>query len=403
MEEESRPDSLMIYQRPVLVGSTYYTYGKDAAAWGVAQSDLLINRAPPCLLLAPILICDQLAFEQEQRASDKMGWTSSEVLVELKNNGVLQLENTGPRVQSVFEEKGIQEELDRILDADVPFPQLLQQIRHIDNIILDGLLPKDTQTPTPDPRQAFFWQGDPFHSQPFWSRNERVVFTLFLDSDFYVLPPRKIWPREPREALAEIAVRQAPYFEALARLRMDPVLYLRKISDAHGKYDKVVDKFLRAHSAKPYGNYKERLALLMNARQALHSGRLFEDIALNWERVRRAEISENELRMEFNARMKKDTNGLIKARKEKASDIKIAFAFDVVAAAAAVAGYFGVSGVAPPELAPLYGPGVGGTIGFTFQLIRSMNERLRLRGGYPMGWFNLSKESIAQKAQKRPS
>lgn len=400
MVEDNRLDSLMIYRRPVLIGSTWYTYGKDAPAWGVAQSELLINKAPLSLLLAPTLICDQLALEQEQRARDKMGWTSSEVLVELKEKGILKPENFGSNVKLIFQEKSIQKELDRVLNADVPFPQLLQQIRYIDNIILDGLLPKDTDTPTPDPRQAFFWQGDPLHSRSFWSRSEAAVFSLYFDSDFYVLPPREIWPQEPREALAEITKRQAPYFELLARLRLEPELYIRKIKDAHGNYDKIVDKFLRAHSAPPYGNYRERLDLLLKARQALHSGGIFENVALAWERVRRQEITEEEFRMEFNAKIKNETNGLLKALSDKNTDIAVLFVFDLLAYGVATAEILGASGSAPAEPANLLSPAIG-MLTLTSQLIRSIFEQFRLKHSYPMGWFNLAKESIAQKAQRR--
>jgi hypothetical protein len=390
--ENSSLDSLTIFKRPVLIGSTLYTYAKDIPAWGVAQSDLFINRAPISLLLAPILKCDQSAYEQEKMARDKLGWTSSEVLVKLKEKGLLEPIDLGPTVRPLFQEKPIQQELDRILNSDVPFPELLPQIRSIDNTIMDGILAKDTNNPAPDPKSAFFWQGDPLHSGPFWSKSEKIFFSLFFDSDFYILPPREIWPPDVREAMADISRLQAPLFEQVVRLRLDAALYVRKIKELHGKHDKIVDKFLKTHSASPYGNYQERLDLLFKARQALHGSGLFENLVLSWERVRRQDITENEFRLEFDSKIKNETNGLLKAIKERNRDISIYLVSDLVAYGIATAGALTSTSM---TTSPLVTVGIGGTITLTAMLVRSIYERYNLKLGYNMGWFNLAKKSIS--------
>ncbi|MCH8157559.1 MAG: hypothetical protein IID18_07400, partial [Nitrospinae bacterium] len=163
----------------------------------------------------------------------------------------------------------------------------------IDNTISDGLSAQNTATPKPLARLPFYWtEGASQKVKPFWSSADKVVLTLFLDPDFYLLPPRDLWSQAARDALTEVIKRQATHLDDLARLRVNPSLYLHRIRDAHGRYDEVIDKYLRTHSAPPYGNYQQRLKLLLKVRKKIHNSTIVGDMRIEWDKVRSGTMSQ---------------------------------------------------------------------------------------------------------------
>ena len=367
------------FRRPVLLGCTWYPYGLDMPPWGVAQSDLLIGRMPTSLLLAPSLECDVRAFQAEENALKKLGWTSSELLIKLEEKKILRVTDFGPQVRAIFAQQKLRDGLEAILNSKLSTDELLRSIRAIDNVISDGLCAEDTATPQPKPRQAFYWKDDPrSDSRPFWAKADKIVLTLFLNPDFYLLPPLELWSPEAREALNEIRKRQAAHLDDLVRLKLSQSLYLHKIKQEHETYDKVVDRFLRSHSALPYGNYLERFNLLVNVRNVLRNSNVVEKMRVEWEHVTNGDISEYDFKKRFEKDIEEQSEGLIRAISKTERDIKVNLTFCLLAAAVGIIGN--------PLLTPV---GVGGVLGFGSQLLKSVIDRLHVGDDFPMGRIDL--------------
>lgn len=372
------------FGRPTLVGCTWSTYGLDQPPWGVAQSDLLIGRNPAALVFAPRLICDVNAFAQEKRARDELGWTSSELLVELNKKKVLELEDFGPSVRSIFDEPEIKQAFEKLISSGLTDNQLLQEVRVIDNQISEGLSAENTGTPHPEARQVFYWQGDPTRSKkPFWSSTEKVVLTLFFDPDFYILPPRSLWPSEINNVVVEIGRRQAPHLNDLARLRVDGPQYLERLKKAHGKLDTVVDDFLRTHSAAPYGNYKQRLKTLLRVRENIRKSKLLEEMQIKWDQVSNNLITELEFQEHFRERIESQYEGLIRVKNKTKRDIAVSFTSSLITGLIAISPV----GVADARFAL-------GTIVSAGIFANAMYQRLQLGENFPMGWLELQRREI---------
>jgi hypothetical protein len=379
------------FNRPLLIGCTWYAYAMDQRPWGVAQSDLLIGKVPGSLLLAPSIICDADAFEQEQYAMHELGWTSPEVLVKLKEKGVLKVHDFGPSIRSIFEEREAKRALQTLLSSDLTGEKLLKQIRKVDNIISEGLSAEGTCTSHAQARQIFRWKEDPSEeTKPFWSGAEQIVLSLFLDGDFYLLPPPNLWPENVKQARAEVVKRQAPHIANLVRLRVDARKYVGIIKDAHGKYDNIIDSFLRSHSAGPYGNYVERLELLLQVRNKLHNSLLVQKMRNEWDKVRQGSMTRLQFEEEFRELIIQETNGLLKAKRDNANDIALNLTFSLTSLGMLQAAFaVGNQSITIPL--------VQGTIYFGYQLAKAILRRLDLGEDFPMGWINLEKTRKARK------
>lgn len=374
-----------LLKRPLLLGCTWYTYGLDSPAWGVAQSDLLFGKAPAALILAPEILCDTQAYEQEEYALAQLEWTSAELLARLKKAGVLRTEEFGPRVKEVFDDQNLRRKLQQVLTIR-DSGELLKSVRRIDNEILSALIAEGSGGQAPQTRQAFYWAGaGPQYSPPFWSKDEELVIELFLNSEFYVLPPKAIWPPHVLDALSEIANLQRPHLDDLARLRVEPRAYVDHIKSAHHKFDVIVDHYLRSHAAAPYGNYLDRFDLLLAARKVLQDRATLAKLELAWERVRAGKLSRQEFKLEFAVEIQRDTKELLLATAKSRRDIGLTLVYSVTAAGAwALAQPW-------PGVGPLSQFAATTMAAFLPRLVRSLWERLCLGPSHPMARFELQR------------
>src|SRR5258706_12854654 len=224
-----------IIHRPVILGSTWYAYlREESVPWGVAQHDLLVGQLPSSLLFAESIVCDEKAFRQEMLARDVMKWASSEVLGLLEQEGIVQPRDFRADVKAIFENPVVREQAELLLSPALGDAPLLRRNRDLDNLLTDGLA-----APAGDSTQEAMNVGSlgssplPSEQRASWATAARVLLPVFLEEDFYILPPRSIWPAAVKQAVKDIAKLQAPHLDRLARLEYTGAEYLYAIWEAH--------------------------------------------------------------------------------------------------------------------------------------------------------------------------
>lgn len=374
------------FSKPLLLGCTWYTYGRGAPPWGVAQSDLLFGQVPASLIFAPKLLCDTAAYEQEARALSVLGWTSSELLVLLKEKEVLETRDFQSKVGEIFSKGDLDVQLKAGLEK--PSRSVLQAVRELDNVITQGLAGEGIATNDPKEKQVLLWRSAQRPSpKPFWAGLEEAVLELFLDPGFYLLPKRDLWPEEAQMALREISLRQETHLEDLASLRVEPPAYLDRIAQAHGRLDRVIDNFLRSHTAPPYGSYRQRLGHLLEVREKLQASAVLEDMARDWTAVEKSRLTREEFLEDYDRRLRSETDDFLRAKRTRIHTLGIRLTVSLTTGLGAALGNAAV-------LAPVFLVSAG-------SLFEAIYGALRLEEDYPLGWLGAARSRLERRSASR--
>jgi hypothetical protein len=253
-----------IWQERIILPSRFYAYVGGRPPWGISVD--LLKRNPHLITLTKEIVVDKEALKAEERACEKLGWTSGEIYHELRKEGILKAESFKKDFDDAFrDEAKLRMEMEQELRELSVSPDIFSVVTQIDNNLL-GPLSKSRRYKA----NAYSLQASENYPQPFWMKESEFWFDLFFTSDFFLIPE---FPTRIKKIQNEVIKRQREPLRRLALLEIDYEHYQDEIMSLEKSLDEEIDKFIRNYrdSNGPYKNedYSDKLQRILDYRDRM--------------------------------------------------------------------------------------------------------------------------------------